>query len=439
MSLRSLIAVGILMEGCYLSFYFFPEGPAAILLLIAVHGVGYLLLSLLAWKMRHSSKSDAGANTIVLLVLGMGLLFRLTLVPHGVVGSDDIYRYLWDGKVAASGVNPFQYLPTDPNLSHLATSDLPAKVNHPELRSVYPAVAQALFFVSHKVFGDSAAGLKFLLVLIDVLTMVFLWKLLILRGGRVVFLILYAWSPLPILYFGLDGHIDALAIMFLILSLLLFERREPVRGALAIGLGALAKLVPLLVVPLLFRFERGKRRLLLLAIPILVVAVGYLVFLEPSGAVLGSLRTFGSTWEFNGGVFSVAYFLTGSNETAHLVSGIEIALWIGLLAVLKRPLLEKVFWGFTGFILLSPVVHPWYLTWLAALLVLRWSTSIFVFLGLSVIANVVVYQYRAFGQWNDQPLLLLLEYVPVFILLIREILRGEVLQPLTDIQKGNVS
>jgi hypothetical protein len=86
-----------------------------------------------------------------------------------------------------------------------------------------------------------------------------------------------------------------------------------------------------------------------------------------------------------------------------------------------------VFWGFVGFMLLSPVVHPWYLTWLAALLALRWSPAVFVFLGMSALANVVVYQYRADGEWIDRPFLLLIEYLPVFVLLVREILRGEVL------------
>jgi hypothetical protein len=88
-----------------------------------------------------------------------------------------------------------------------------------------------------------------------------------------------------------------------------------------------------------------------------------------------------------------------------------------------------VFWGSVCFFLLSPVVHPWYLTWLAALLVIRWSTTVFVFLGLSNLANIVVYQYRASGQWVDQPYILLLEYVPVFVLLVLEMYRGDWLKP----------
>lgn len=427
MSPRRVVLFGILMELCYLVFYFFAEGPDEVLLFIGVNGVTFLLLSILVRRMKSEMPSAENERGAVLLIVAFGVLFRLSLVPHPAVGSDDIFRYLWDGKVAAAGINPFSYLPTDPHLSHLATSDLPARVNHPELRTLYPALAEAFFLLAHRLFGDSAAGLKLLLVVMDCLTIVLLWTLLRRRGASVLPVILYAWSPLPVLYFGLDGHADALGIPFLILFLIYLVTNRPFRGVIALGLSALVKLIPLLAVPLLLRLDKGIRRALLPSIPLFMVAVGYLLYYDPSWGMVESLGMFGSHWEFNGSFFSVVYFLTGSNETAHLVSGILIVCYLAMLTVLKRPLMEKVFWGFVGFILLSPVVHPWYLTWLAALLVVRWSTAVFVFLGLSNIANVVVYQYRAFGQWNDQPLLLLLEYVPVVILLAREIVRKDVL------------
>jgi uncharacterized membrane protein len=361
------------------------------------------------------------------VIAGFGLLFRLTLIPHGVIGSDDIYRYLWDGKVAAAGINPFAYAPTDPHLSHLATAELPSKVNHPEMRSVYPALAQLLFLTAHALFGDSVWGMKLLLTVMDCLTMFFVWRFVRDREDPVTPVLLYAWCPLPVLYFALDGHIDALGIPFLILGLYFLSTQRSVRGALAIGLSALAKLIPLLVLPLLVRQLRGSRRFLIPAIPLLMVLAGAILYYEPSWGIVESLTTFGSRWEFNGSIFSITYFLTGSNEAAHIVSGVLIALYIGTLALIDRTLLEKVFWGFVGFILLSPVVHPWYLTWLAALLALRWSPAVFVFIGMSALANVVVYQYRAYGEWIDQPLLLLIEYLPVFVLLVREIRRGEVL------------
>lgn len=427
MSLRRLISVGIPMELLYLSFYCAADGPGEVLLLI---GVNVLTFALLAFLLRISWRGPTGQEKprgSFALLFSFAVLFRLTLVPHAVVGSDDIYRYLWDGKVAASGVNPFLFLPTDPHLSHLATADLPARINHPELRTAYPPMAQALFLLSHTLFGDSATGLKLLLVAIDCMTLLILWRLLRERTNALPAFALYAWGPLPVLYFALDGHIDALGIPFLLVAVFYCLTRRPVRGFVALGLGALAKLVPLLLVPAFFGVEKGIRRWRVLLIPLSVTALGYFVYYEPTLGVFDSLRTLGSHWEFNGGLFSVVFFLSGSNETAHLVSGILIVLFLSVVALLKRPVPEKAFWALTGTVLLSPVVHPWYLTWLAVLLALRWSPSVFALLVLSFIPNIVVYQYRAYGEWNDQPLLLILEYVPVFVLLAREIARKEVL------------
>jgi len=49
---------------------------------------------------------------------------------------------------------------------------------------------------------------------------------------------------------------------------------------------------------------------------------------------------------------------------------------------------------------------------------------VFVLLGLSFISNLVVYQYRMTGVWEDQPLVLLAEYLPFYVMLVREIVRG---------------
>jgi alpha-1,6-mannosyltransferase len=378
--------------------------------------------------MRAGLTVAGSGGEAVMIVFAFGIIFRLTLVPHAVVCSDDIFRYIWDGKVAASGINPFLYTPTDSHFSHFATADLPAKINHPEMRTIYPPLAEGVFFLAYRLFGASVSGMKFLIVCLECLTMILLWMFLHRRGNSVVPLLLYAWSPLPILYFGLDGHIDALGIVFLILSLVYFSTNRPFRGVVALGLSALAKLVPLLAAPLLLHVDGGKRRILLPVIPLLMVVCGYLFFIEPTWGVAESLRMFGSRCKFNGSVFSFVYFLTGSNDVTHQVVGILMLGFFGVLAVLNRPLIEKVFWGIARFFLLSPVVHPWYLAWLAALLVVRWSTAVFVFLGLSNIANVVVYQYRAFGEWKDRPLLLILEYLPVAILLVLEIRRNDFLR-----------
>ncbi len=93
------------MELCYLALWLPVKEPVEVLVLIGAGVIAYLLLAWLVWQ-GHSTPSASSQRSFVWLVIVLGVLFRLTLVPHGVVGSDDIYRYLWDGKVSAAGINP---------------------------------------------------------------------------------------------------------------------------------------------------------------------------------------------------------------------------------------------------------------------------------------------------------------------------------------------
>jgi hypothetical protein len=292
------------------------------------------------------------------------------------------------------------------------------------MRTIYPPLAQALFLISHVLFGASVPGLKLLLVLADICAMGLMVLLLAQMGLRKEYLLLYGWSPLPIMYFGLDGHVDALGIPFLILMLLLLLKGRLIPAALSLGAAVLAKLHPLILAPLLFRETRGAMRLVLVAIPVLMLGAGGLLFLEPSGGLYESLLVFSSRWEFNGSVFSLLQELVGSNETAHLLSWMLFTGWVLWLVAVDRPILEKIFLAFLGFFVVAPVVHPWYLTWLAALLVYRWSLAVFVLLGFSNLSNLVVFHYRSTGVWENDPLILLLEYLPFYVLLGWEIRRG---------------
>jgi hypothetical protein len=67
-------------------------------------------------------------------------------------------------------------------------------------------------------------------------------------------------------------------------------------------------------------------------------------------------------------------------------------------------------------LIFSPVVHPWYAAWLIVLLVIYPKLSGITF----TFYTVMIYQTK--GAWNEYPLILLLEYIPVIALLIYEIL-----------------
>ena len=267
--------------------------------------------------------------------------------------------------------------------------------------------------------------MKSLVVFFDMLTVVLLMKLAGSLGMNKGHILLYAWSPIPIMYFGLDGHVDALGIFLLILFLLLMIRHRVVASALALGASALAKVHPLFLAAFLFRPFTGARRIVLPLIPLVVFAAGCWFYYEPTGGLTESFAVFSSTWDFNGSLFRLLWLALGSNELAHLFTGALFAALVIVLALADRPIIDKVFLGFLGMMLLSPVVHPWYLTWLAALIVVRWSPAAFVLLGLSNLSNITVYHYRLTGEWAQEPWLLVVEYLPVFILIGREIVRGD--------------
>jgi len=297
-------------------------------------------------------------------------------------------------------------------------------VNFPWLHSIYPPLAQVLFTASASLFGPSAAGFKFLLTLLELLTLLVMTAFISRFSLKPWLLLLYAWSPVPVMYFSLDGHIDALGIPFLMLFLYLAMTQRYARSGIALGLSALSKFCPLFVVPFLIRIARRANTAWAPLIPIAIFAIGYVAYYEPSGGLVSSLLHFNAHWEFNAPIFTIFLLLLGDNADAHMVSALLFLAWLGWLFLADKPIGEKTFLAFLGFIILGPLVHPWYLGWLAALLVVRWSIAVFVLLGLSNLSNLVVYRYQTGGTWVDDPLLMLVEYVPFFALFIWELMRG---------------
>ncbi len=425
MSRIQIIALGSLMEISYISFYFVHDPLQNVVAFIVVNCLTFFLLAVAVFLFRRSEAPATSRRNTLILIVAFGVLFRLTLVAHDPVASDDIYRYIWDGKVAARGINPFSFAPSDPYLSSLKTDTLPGKINFPEMRTIYPPLAQGLFYLSSLLFGDSIPGLKLLLVLCDVGTIGILLALLRRLGLQPEGVLLYAWSPLPVMYFGLDGHVDALGILMLLLFVLLLVKNRPVLAAFALGGAALAKLVPLVLAPLAVRSLRDFRRIWIPLVTAALVVGGYWLYREPTGGLFESLSAYGSRWEFNGSIFKIVHAVVGSNEVAHVYCAGATFLWILGVLFIDRSIPEKVFLIFLGMILFAPVIHPWYLTWIAALLTLRWSTAVFLFLGLSGISNLVLYQYHLASVWQESFFVLLIEYIPFYAILAWEIVRGQ--------------
>jgi hypothetical protein len=202
-------------------------------------------------------------------------------------------------------------------------------------------------------------------------------------------------------------------------------KNRPVLAAFALGGAALAKVVPLVLAPLAMRSLRDFRRSWIPFVTAALVVAGYWLYREPTGGLFESLSAYSSRWEFNGSLFQIVLAIVGSNEAAHAYCAGATFLWIIGVLFIDRSIPEKAFLIFLGMILFAPVIHPWYLTWIAALLTLRWSTAVFLLLGLSNISNIVVYQYRLTTVWQENLFLLLIEHIPFYFVLVWEVVRGQ--------------
>ena len=123
----------------------------------------------------------------------------MALVGVAPIVSDDVYRYLWDGRVQQHGLNPYESVPDDPGLESLHT-DLTRRI-HPTnaaLPAIYPPLAQRLFYGVTSIH-ESVEALAIAMVLADVLIIVLLWRWLVAAGRNRWWVLAYAWHPLVVL------------------------------------------------------------------------------------------------------------------------------------------------------------------------------------------------------------------------------------------------
>src|ERR1044072_6125467 len=88
-----------------------------------------------AWIVSRSRSS----GLTLLIVIAFAVVFRLSILFAPPYLSDDIYRYIWDGRVQAAGINPYRYIPAAPELAQLRDDAIFPKINCREIEHTnYP-------------------------------------------------------------------------------------------------------------------------------------------------------------------------------------------------------------------------------------------------------------------------------------------------------------
>ncbi len=194
---------------------------------------------------------------VPMIMLG-GAAIQLAALS-GAPRDNDLYRYIWDGRVQAAGIDPYRYVPTAPQLARLRDAFLwpahgpicvtatgrtsgpdagpePAslglrvppiapgctRINRPGVHTIYPPVAEAYFTVVHWLSapGSGTLPIQVAAACCAVATAVLLAAGLRRLGRDPRLAVLWAWCPLVGLQAGNDAHVDVLAALLTVAALL---------------------------------------------------------------------------------------------------------------------------------------------------------------------------------------------------------------------------
>lgn len=262
--------------------------PIVTFLLLGVSFASYL------WAARRFQEA-AGPP----LVLGIAAVVRLLLIPLPPTLSDDTLRYVWDGRVFAAGFNPYRWAPESPELAALR-DPLWESMPHKEVPTVYPPLALALFTVAGSL-PHPTTSVKVLLTLAELAGCFLLVRLAAALGhppGRAVW---YCWNPLAVIEVAGMGHVDGLLVACLIAAVWLLVVRRSAGAGGAAAAGVLAKLVPLVALPVWARLADRPARFVTVAAA--AVAAAVLPFVVALGGMPPGLVEYGISWEFNGPIY----------------------------------------------------------------------------------------------------------------------------------------
>ena len=249
---------------------------------VAASGLIAILASALAGRI------DQRIGLIVVLALAAAM--RLVLAGEEPLLSTDLYRYIWDGRVQASGINPYLHVPADPALAHLRDSGIFPRINRADYAvTAYPPVAQVIFFAITRI-SETVLAMRLAMAAFEIVIVIVVIDLLRRLALPVTAVAAYAWHPLAIWEIANNGHAEAAMVALLMAGVWLLVRAHRVAGAVAVTLASLVKPYAVLVFPAFWRPWDWRVPIAILA----TIAVCYLPYLGAGARVLGFLGGYAS-------------------------------------------------------------------------------------------------------------------------------------------------
>lgn len=388
-----------------------------------------LVLYLLIWfsayffaleRVRKIQTSDNHTMNLIWIFF-VGLVIRILFFAPPAIQETDFFRYFWDGQAIIQGANPYRLspqeaylLPEKPALHGTSEmTDTFKYISFPDVKTIYPPLAQYFFAFSQLLTPWSAWGWKWMIFVADGLI---IWILMTLLGHweiRKEWIALYAWSPLILKEFLNNLHLDIFALLFLCLMIYGLIKKWTTFSFVALACAVMVKWFALILLPLLIRvtWKTPKQAVFHAGLFLSLIVFLYLPFASAGHSLWEGLITFSLKWKVNAGLFNLISFLFQSlsfpEDLVRLSSRFTIALIFALVSVLvmrwfwnRRDVLsfcQSALILTASLFFLIPIGNPWYYSWTFPFLMFFPVRALILFSGL-----VLLYYLDFYFMYQNQ-------------------------------------
>ncbi len=393
--------------------------------------LGFVSLTILAILI--GSEQHQKASRILLL----GLIARIVVLVGFPTLSDDIYRFIWDGKLLHSGINPFLFTPKELITSGIATHvhgliSLYPNLNSKEFYSIYPPLVQTINLIGVIVGGENinlvAFVIKSFIFMADIGSMFLIYKLINgTSSNSNIYLTFYALNPLVIFEISGNAHHEGIYLFFILLGITLFRNKKYLFAGSSVGLAVATKILPLIFLPVFIAAAPNNYTRFNFATGFSTAAIIFLLPLvnnEILNAILSSGELYYNYFAFNSPVYQLTEFISQFYskpwELTSFTGYFSLLSVPGILVisyyVLNRRLsiASGLFWSLFIYLALSRMIHPWYLVPLAGLGIISGNLTGTVWLLLSF----VTYSTYFATPYHENKLWLITEYTLLILFII---------------------
>ena len=367
--------------------------------------------------------------------------------------SDDMYRYIWDGRVQAQGISPYRYPPNAPELDFLRDKEIYPSINRKGVVTVYPPAAEAAYALLWRILPDNVHWFQTVMSAGGLLAGILLMGLLHDLNRSPARVLIYLWSPLLMFETAHSAHIDGLVLPFLVGAWWARVRERDGLTGFLLGIATAMKFYPALLLPFLWRPRHSQGWWRMPITFLITVFFFYLPYIAVNGQqVLGFLpQYFQETFNVSPLVSSLNHVLEALNQyspTRLTLITLGLIVILGIWTIIHpaengETALRRCIWPIAVITLFSQNLFSWYMLWLLPLIAIFLEPSkkqfgilvlprLNALTGWWLFCGLVVLSYTFFIEWKPVNAAILAQFIPLYAILLIDLMRSHAKPALVD-------